>query len=160
MIRETCTDPLIRRFRYPTKMKVDENDVEVDFSGGVLTVTLKVVQIFNETTGKLMAFKGKTKSSEQPSKSKKSASKPESSDEDMDVSEDGAEESEDEQLSEESEEVKEQPKRKAKAPTSVRTLHLPHLSSKSIPSILLTHFLTDHLAESQRIEDFGRSRRR
>lgn len=80
-------------------------------------MTLKVVQILHEETGKLMAFKGKTKSSAQASAPKKSAPKAEPTPAEMDISEDGAEESEDEQVSEE---VEEKPKRKSKAPTTVR----------------------------------------
>lgn len=149
-----CLTPLFCRFRYPTKIKVDENDVEVDLSGGVLTVTLKIVQILNEETGKLMAFKGKTKSSGQPSATKKSAPKPESSSEEMDVSEDGAEESEDEQVSEEEEE---KPKRKSKAPTTVRPTKPPSSTSSFDFNPLLRTLTTVVATESQRAQDFGRS---
>lgn len=104
---------------------MNEEDVEADFSGGVLTVTLKVVQILDENTGKLLAFKGKKKSSEQPSKSKKAAPKMESSEDAMDVSENGNENSEDEDVDEESVEEDVKPKRKSKAPTSVRFKYSP-----------------------------------
>lgn len=123
---ELVSDSLFCRFRYPNKIKVDENDVEVDLSGGVLTVTLKIVQILDTNSGKLMAFKGKSKSSAPSSKSQKSAAKAESSESEDQDSEEGDDDDNGDYSEEESEEEV-APKKKSKAPTSVRPAALfPH----------------------------------
>jgi DNA polymerase III gamma/tau subunit len=68
-------------FRFPTKIKVDENGIDVDFSSGTLRVEMKITQILDENTGKLMAFKGKTKSTAAPSKASRKPPTPSESEE-------------------------------------------------------------------------------
>lgn len=118
---------LFCRFRYPSKIKVDENDVEVNFSSGVLKIELKIIQILDENTGKLMAFKGKTKAAAKASKAPVKPETPSESEEsDVEDGENGLnsdEEVSDEQMdvSAESESSEEPVAPKAKSKTATRS---------------------------------------
>lgn len=107
-------------------------------------MTLKIVQILDTNTGKLMAFKGKTKSTPSaPGKQQKSRVPIESSDSEDEPSEEDSEEENGDYSEEESEE-KPAPKKKSKAPASVRLVEFkscywPHI----VYFISVTNEMTD-----------------